>query len=683
MNMRHSITPTFLVLLTITTAFAEVTPQDIERAVDIKNLQHPYLIFSADEKKELIGRIEADKEAKDIWIRQLAEANRLMFTPVDRELKIEPRNPRFVENNEQISHFGMCMRSAQTLAFVYQITGDEKYAQKAFEFADVVCDYKLWSYRAHEFPIIYSRVWPWGVNDDRVVFSYDIRTGHTGYEMALIYDWLYPGLTKHQRDRIRGALLEKCVLLARGNYDYHWWANSYRCNWLGICFSGMGTASIALLAEDPQLVDVIAESYNRMYKMFDEIGVDGGWQEGRSYWAYGFNSCIPFMESLKRVTNNNINLYKHRSWQKHPADFALFGLTGYFGDGSGGIVGSTYMLNKLAGESGDHTTAWYRDNYFGNGSSIFDIIWPRSDIKAVKPDIVSKHFRTIDWVFMRTDFKSPESVVIATKAGWNDDPHHGHLDCGSIILNWQEQAYLTDLGSGRYFYDEKYFDEVRWQYPQASSAGHNVVFVNGELQVPAKYKDQPWQEGIGGKVIEFRTGSQLDYVLMDPTNAYPGKHLKGWRRHIILDKPTITVILDEVKSEKGAEIEARFHSDADTDTRDGYTLLKGEKGTMALISKADNPVIMRSDKHPYLPVRQNAGFQWIPYFGAVTKAFKTKTDVVTVIFPVKDSKSAEELMMSLSKSVDNAGNLTVGFTANGISHRYLFVRTTDGFVLKK
>ena len=664
-------------------AFGDVTAQAIENAIDIGRLEHPYLYFTKDDIATLRERVQNDPEAKDIWARQKAEANRLMYTPVDRELKIEPRNPRFVERNEQISHFGTCMRSAQTLAFIYQMTGEEKYARKAFEFADVICDYQLWCYRAHEFPIIYSRVWPWGVADDQVTFSYDIRTGHTGYEMALVYDWLYPALTKRQRDRIRGALLEKCILLARRNYDYHWWANSYRCNWLGICFTGMGTASIALLTEDPQLVDVIAESYNRMHRMFDEIGVDGGWQEGRSYWAYGFRSCMPFMESLNRATNGTYSLYKHRSWQDNPADFALYGMTGYFGDGSGGVVGSTYMLNKLVDESGDTTAAWYRNNYFGAGSSIFDIIWPRSDVKGVKPTVASKHFRTIDWVVMRAGFKQPENVVIATKAGWNNDPHHGHLDCGSIMLNWQGQAFLMDLGSGRYFYDEKYFDEARWSYPQASSTGHNLILVNGEQQLSAKYKDKPWTEGIGGKVLEFRTGKKRDYTLMDPSGAYPKKELKNWRRHIVLEKPDIAVVLDEVKAVRGAEIEARFHSECDAEFKDGYVLLNGKKGVMALIPVVDGDFTIRQGKHPYLPVRQNASFQWINYFGTVLNAQDENTEIGTVIVPVVNEKEAEKIVSSAKLVKDRSGNVTVSFKKSGKTYRYTYEKTEDGFVLAK
>jgi len=662
-------------------AAADVGPGDIARALK-KELRHPYLFFGENEKPALIGRIENDPESKEIFRRLLAEGNRFMFMPVEMQAPVEPKHPRYWSDNKAVNYVNTYRRAALTLAFLYQMTGEEKYARKAYEFADALCDLRSWGYRAHEFPIIYSRVWPWNVPDDQVVFHYDIRTGDMAYELATVYDWLYPALDRRQRDRIRGGLLENAITRVRGNFEYHWWATAYRCNWCGICLSGLGTASLALLTEDPQLVDVIAECYNRMERHLNELGVDGGWQEGRSYWAYGMRSNVFFMDALKRLTNGKYDLFRNPRFRNNPASFALYGLTGYFGDGSGGVVGSTHLLNKITAETGDGEAQWYRMNFLGRGSRIFDIIWPRSDVTPVEPKRKSRHFRTIDWVVMRSDFKNPETVTIATKAGMNDDPHHGHLDVGQIILKWRDQYFLTDLGSGKYFYDEKYFDEARWTYPQASSAGHNVVFVNGELQTAAKYKNKPWKEGVGGKILEFRPGGKRDYTYMDATNAYPKKEMKGWRRHIILEKPVITVILDEVESRPGAEIETRFHSDCRTVLRERYALLEGERGTMALIPVTDGDFEIRAGKHPYLPVRKEAKFQWIPYFGTVLTAESGKTDIITLVLPVKDEKEASRAAESAARKTDDAGNLTVSFRKDGKRYAYTYIRTPEGLVLR-
>ena len=100
----------------------------------------------------------------------------------------------------------------------------------------------VWILQAHEFRIIYSRVMPWNVPDNQVNFNFDIRTAGLGEQIACVYDWTYEALNKKQRDRIRGTLLEKVITPVRGDYEFHWWTSSYRCNWTGVCllFNGHG-----------------------------------------------------------------------------------------------------------------------------------------------------------------------------------------------------------------------------------------------------------------------------------------------------------------------------------------------------------------------------------------------------------------------------------------------------------
>jgi len=225
----------FVILLMLSaltsTAFAQVTKEDIAGAIDKSKLVHPYLYFSEQDKPAMLDRIAKDPEQRRILDRYKADAKRLMYMTVEDYPPRESKHPRYWSDGKYDEYVNGYMNNAETLAFVYQMTGETKYAEKAYEFANVLCDLQTWCYRAHEFPIIYSRVFPWGDKDDQVLFNFDIRVGDMSYEMAAVYDWLYPALDKEQRDRIRGALLERSILLARNNYDYHWWANAFRCNW--------------------------------------------------------------------------------------------------------------------------------------------------------------------------------------------------------------------------------------------------------------------------------------------------------------------------------------------------------------------------------------------------------------------------------------------------------------------
>ena len=125
---------------------------------------------------------------------------------------------------------------------------------------------------------------------------------------------------------------------------------------------------------------------------------------------------------------------------------------------------------------------------------------------------------------MRSDFSSSDKVIVAGKAGKNDDPHHGHLDIGHFIIYWNQEYFIKDLGKSGY--DEKYFDQDRFDYPEASSEGHNTLLVNGEKQISGKYYKQPYDYSIGGEVLDFRTNAKRDYVLMDPHQCLSEKGTK-------------------------------------------------------------------------------------------------------------------------------------------------------------
>jgi hypothetical protein len=566
------------------------------------------------------------------------------------------------------------------------MTGEQKYADKAFEFADAFCDLTTWTVRAHEFPIIYSRIMPWNVPDDQVNFNFDHMNGDAGRIMAAVYDWLYPALNEAQRDRIRGALIEKVVTRVRGDYEFHWWATAYRCNWCGVCNSGVGLAGLALLTENPQLTDIVAESYNRIDNMLSELGEDGGWQEGGGYWNYGVHTSSFFADALKRLTNSKYNLFENERLKNNPVNFPLrISLAGggslNFEDSHGsGFIGSPHLINKLAKETKSKEAVWYRNEILGEGRDIFYIIWPAPELEPKPPKNPSVHFRTIDWWVMRSDFKSPEKVMVAGKAGMNNDPHHGHLDIGHFVVHWQKEYYIGEMG--RMGYDEKFFDDMRFDYPTASSVGHNVVFVNGEKQISGKLRKQPWNHEVGGEVEVFKTSEGLDYVRMNPTRAYPNKELLAWERHVVHEKPEITLVLDEIEAEPGSDIELRFHPGVDFEIRDGLVFLEGANGKMALIPISEEPVNIVQDKHALQYINVTNRFTWVDYIDAEIKSSTKNTIVATLILPVDDANEAEEISDSKSLTLDESGQATVSFTKKGVEYKYEFEKKGDNLVLK-
>jgi hypothetical protein len=685
-----------LFLFPLNASMAEVTKEDIAAAIDRNLLHHPYLYFSEKDKPAIFERIETDPDLGSILHRSLAEANRLLYTPLDPPPPGRTIGPRYEQRQNFAEYVRRNVGMAERLAFAYQMTGEEKYAQKAFEFADAVCDMPTWVPEEHVFDEIYDRVWPWGAKDDQCVFSYCEVTHDSVFGMAAVYDWLYPALTKRQRDRIRGALLEKAILTVRGNYEYHWWAAAYRCNWCALCNASLGVASIALLTEDPGLTDVIAESYNRVGKTLDEVK-DGGWKEGMSYLEYGIAQPLRFFDALKRLTNGKYNLYTHPRLKNAVTTFLYSQFpphnSVHFGDSASHKIGSYNMYNCIMHETGNKEAAWLR-KYVANDrpSDMFDFFTPRSSLEPSLPRQASIFFPAVNWIILRSDFTDPEKFAIAASCGANDDPHHGHLDVGAFSLFWRGVEFISDHGTAGY--DRAYFDKERWNYPLASSIGHNVVFVNGEKQLPCKEKNKPWDYAYAGKVIEFRPGKNRDYALLDPSGAYKKGELKGWRRHIILEKPRIMVIVDEVKSALNAEINVRFHSQTgigshrpvDTSVRemvrDGYIMLDCERGKMALIPVCEDKFTFQPGRHAVMLAVKTPDFFWVPYVDTSVIAQKENTVIGTIILPVTDEKEAEKIISTQKTKTDAAGNLTVSFEKEKNKYSYTFTHTADGLILE-
>jgi hypothetical protein len=633
---------TFILIL-IHGARLSAQPDFVNETKDISKTRrnHPYLLFDEAGKQTIIDRIKTVQADAELYEKIRWEGNRYLNAPMDMKIPEKNIHTRYYGVDEYRRYMNWHIEGALTLAFLYQMTGDKSYAEKAFEYADKLCYLDSWINRAHYFEIIYSRVWPYNVNDDQVVFSYDITSSQYARGLSIVYDWLYPAMTKYQRDRIRSALLERAITLVRGNYEYHWWATAYKCNWSAVCHSALGMAALALLNEDPHLTDVVARSYEGVWNLFENYGENGGWQEGRGYWSMQMEHSIFFMEALKRATSGKVNLFMHEKIRSHPCDFALFGLTAGFGDSRGEPVGNSFMINKLVAETGSASAAWYRQNFIKSDSGIFDLIWPVPNVEAKQPDAFSVHFKDIDWVAMRKNFQ-PENITIVCKAGMNDDPHHGHLDCGTFSLSWMGQYFIGEMK--RTGYDEKYFGEMRWEYPLASSKGHNLVMVNNEEQVHSKYKDQPWRAGIGGEILGFQSTETFDYVIIDPTNAYPGVELKKWKRWIILDKENnFAIVCDKVNCAKDADIEVRFQPGVDFTVKNQQVVLHSGNSKMNMIPVGNVSTQIKTGRLPLISLRLSDTPEWHNYFSVMAKAKENDNFIGTVFIPENGESPKVEL----------------------------------------
>ena len=104
----------FAVFAFVPMAGADISQNDIQSALT-KNLSHPYLYFSDADKPAMLERIKNDPECRDIMARLLAEANRLMYTPVEQQAPVEEKNTRYFSSGEYDRYYYFNRSSAHKI----------------------------------------------------------------------------------------------------------------------------------------------------------------------------------------------------------------------------------------------------------------------------------------------------------------------------------------------------------------------------------------------------------------------------------------------------------------------------------------------------------------------------------------------------------------------------------------
>ena len=150
--------------------------------------------------------------------------------------------------------------------------------------------------------------------------------------------------------------------------------------------------------------------------------------------------------------------------------------------------------------------------------------------------------------------------------------------------------------------------------------------------------------------------------------------MKEWKRHVVLEKPEITVVLDEVKANPGSEIQVRFHPGVNFEKKNDFVFLEGEKGSMAVIPVVEQSFNIVQGKHAMQYVNGTKDFFWIDYFDTVIKSQSEKTIVATVILPVANLQEAQKIAGSKKMTSDKSGKISISFSRKGNICKYEFER---------
>jgi len=486
--------------------------------------QHPRLIALPEDLQRVKRLIADDARAARIYQSVKRRADGLLRSEDTVQYRII--GPRLLSESRQ------CLDRVYTLATVYRIEGDRRYADRALKEMLAAAAFKDWN--------------P----------SHFLDTAEMTHALAIGYDWLYDLLSPEQKETIRRAIVEKGLREAEKVYRTRGWWSQSGYNWNQVCNGGITIGALAVADQQPQLAAyLVHQAANSVQIAMREYAPDGAWSEGPGYWDYATRYNVYLLAALQSALGTDFGLSKLEGFSV-TGDFRIqfigpSRMAFNFADG-GAQPGQAAEMFWLAREFNKPLYAWHEREYIG-GNSALHLWW--FDPRGEPPDdlgsalATARWFRHADVVTIRSKWNDPRAVFLGFKAGDNK-VNHSHLELGTFVLDADGQRWAVDLGPDDYNLPG-YFGDKRWTYYRLGTAGQNTLLIDGRNQDPKA----------AGPIVAF--GSQPDraYAVADLSAAYAGQAKRARRGVALLDRRWV-VVQDELEGAAGTKITWQVHTPA-------------------------------------------------------------------------------------------------------------------------
>lgn len=377
------------------------------------------------------------------------------------------------------------------LGYAWQISGDEKYADRAWEELENVCSYDDWC------------------------TSHFLATAEMALAVSVGYDWFYDYLTTEQKDLLAEKTYEYAIKPALSkNYLKNWFTWS-KNNWNSICYSGVG---IACMTFSSYYIDEAAEflkmCYEAMPVAFTNFTPDGVYAEGPGYSQSGMNSIVNFIATSKNYLGTDYGLSDIDGF-KELGKFPVYITTPTgvfnFGDNKARMCFSP-SLHWYAAEYGWPLLACYQmwdvpgvfspdtsDNTERNGGGREDALsslWYNRNYTVEDADFSDEALALKlnsdagqELVLMRSEYLDRNATFAGIKGGYNYT-NHGDLDIGTFVFDSMGERWAEELGPGAYD-APNYFLGLpaggRWKNYCKRAEGQNTLVINPEMTVDDQY----------------------------------------------------------------------------------------------------------------------------------------------------------------------------------------------------
>jgi len=504
---------------------------------------HPYYFATREdfEKVKQYGRGENEI---------LTEIYSKVKKSADNNITTTPSSVEVVKNNQAYNSRGAeCRGIIANCALAYWVEGDEAYAQRAWDEAQVWIDLDSWG-----------------------TYQY-LCNNEVVQGLAICYDWLYDWLSDDQKASLLKALKEKHYntmydMLANPSsskysasfYRFYFGSNNHALLDNSATFMG----AIPLLETDPQFYGFILEKiFDNLKPVVENWYPDSAWYEGIGYWGYTGEYMARWLTCMNTAFGTTYGLGDLeciKGMGAYPAYVASSKYNFVINDGSyeqGRTTSSTYLLSTMSGNPSleKYTLETQRSL---NTLNVYDALAFKADVDYSKIDVSSfpkdKFLRNFDMVTFRDTWDGSQETyggMFVQDAAET----HGVMNSGTIAFEALGEQWITNPGKDSYSlsgYFNNQQDGERWTYyfSRAEANGCLVIDPNedgGHLIRP------------GDTINEFRTSERGCYAWADLTATY-GRQAQSYKRGVeFMNDRTGLAVQDEVTLLKPQEVYAFYN----------------------------------------------------------------------------------------------------------------------------
>jgi len=393
------------------------------------------------------------------------------------------------------------------------------------------------------------------------------------------------------RKRIRHEVQRRVVEPYLTHTEWGWLGGTgHANNWNAVC--NLGVVSAALLLETDLMLQarVMAKALASLPAYLASFDADGCTSEGPGYWSYGFGCYAMLAHFVESRTEGKLRLLDGERFQKicrfpvqlelSPGKFAAFsdalektivpaGICCWLAERCGvpelGALGRRHL--RLPEHNLHHLSQY----------TLRNLLWGDPAPATQEGLQATTWYGGFQWLISRVDPCDAAGLVLAAKAGHNDEDHNQN-DLGQFIVHSGCESLILDLG--RPDYTRQFFGPDRYTFLEARSGGHCVPLVNGFEQLPGRE--------YAARLVRTEFSAYGDTMELELAGAYPAEAgIASIFRKVALVRTTPSgevLVRDHFRFAGGKGLyESRLHTFGEIDLiRPGYVRITGRQATAGL-----------------------------------------------------------------------------------------------------